>query len=118
MHNPQFTRPLPQVLRSIATELAELAALADHLECTLPTTDGAALDLSLAERFQVADLLTQRLVGLTSLFDTLAETAPADVALDVSQATDGLKLADQARRFRGAAPTPPAASGEVLLFGD
>jgi hypothetical protein len=117
MQHPQFTRPLTQVLRSAATELAELAALADHLECTLPTADGAAFDMGLAERFQVADLLTQRLVGLTSLFDALAEAAPADVALDVS-ATDTLKLADQARRFRGAAPTPPAAAGEFLLFGD
>jgi hypothetical protein len=118
MHDRQYTRPLAQVLRSVATELAELAALADHLECTLPAPDGAGLDLGLAERFQVADLLTQRLVGLTSLLDTLADTAPADVALDVGEATVGLKLADQARRFRGAAPTPPAASGEVLFFGD
>jgi hypothetical protein len=118
MHDRQYTRPLSQVLRSVATELAELAALADHLECTLPTSDGASLDLGLAERFQVADLLTQRLVGLTSLFDTLADTAPADVALDVSHATVGLKLADQARRFRGAPLTPPPASGEVLFFGD
>jgi len=117
MDDPQFTRPLAQVLRSAATELAELAALADHLECALPSAEGL-LDLGLAERFQAADLLTQRLSGLTLLFDALADAAPRDVALDVRGATDTLKLAEQARRFLGHAPTTAVASGEVLLFGD
>jgi hypothetical protein len=117
MSNTQVSRPLDQVLRAAATELAELAALADHLECTLPTSEGLVLDAELAERFQVADLLTQRLVGLTALFDALADNAPREVALDV-QAAHELKLTDQARRFTGQAPAAPASSGEVLLFGD
>jgi len=115
MYDAEITRPLAQVLRAAATELAELAAVADHLEGLTPAI---VRDASLAERWQLADLLTQRLAGLTSLFDALAASAPRDVALDVGGAVGALKLSEQARRFAGFAPVAAAASGEVLLFGD
>ena len=116
--SPPTTRSLTQVLRAAATELAELAAVADHLECLTPTT-GLTLDPGVAERFQFADLLTQRLAGLTWLFDSLACSAPEGVNLELGEALGGLTLSDQARRFGGASPFPPPpaeASGDVFLF--
>ena len=119
MNDAEINRPLAQVLRAAATELAELAAISDHLELLAPSL-GLVRDPALAERYQLADLLTQRLAGLTVLFDQLACGAPHDVALDIGAGLARLTLTAQARRFAGFAPAYEAASdpGDVLLFGD
>jgi hypothetical protein len=114
-------RSLEGALRATAVELAELASIADHLEFA-HTAYGRKLDDAMISRLQLADLLTQRLAGLTAFVAALAEDAPGGVALDVGAAIAGLTLADQVARLSGAAPAPPVAppppSGELLLFGE
>jgi hypothetical protein len=114
-------RTLERTLQTAAAELAELAAIADHLEFDAAVF-GRELDDALIERCQLADQLTQRLAGLTAFVAGLAERAPLDVVLDVSEGVAALKLADQAGRLTGAVgrsePCPAAVSGDVLLFGD
>jgi len=111
---------LDATLRAAAVELAELTAMADHLEFGA-TAFGRKLDEAMIARLQMADLLTQRLAGLTQFVSTLADAAPGDVRLDLRHALAGLTLADQAARLGGGplllrAPPPP--SGELMLFGE
>ena len=113
-------RTLERTLRTTAAELAELAAIADHLEFDA-SLFGRELDDALIERCQLADQLTQRLAGLAAFVAGLAEAAPLDVVLDVGEGVAGLKLADQAGRLAGAeSPADPAcaARGDVMLFDD
>jgi hypothetical protein len=116
-------RSLEDTLRAAAVELAELAAMADHLEFSA-SAFGRKLDEAMIGRLQMADLLAQRLAGVALFLATVADAAPGGVSLDLGEALAGLTLADQAARLAGAelpAPSalePPAASGELTLFGE
>ena len=110
-------RPLSATLRLAASEAAELAGLADHLEQVAHYSgDGGG---RLVEQRQLADLLTQRLCGLTTFLSALASQTPEGASVDLGGALASLRLAAQASRFAGDAPLPdPPASGDVLLFED
>jgi hypothetical protein len=121
MSNPDNLRPIAEALGVAAEELADLARLGDQLERILASmvahAGGASLEL-LAE-CQVADLFSQRLVGVSAFVTSLARAAPQGVMVDVLEAVNSLTLAEQAHRLSGRrfAEMQPA-GGDVAFFED
>jgi hypothetical protein len=113
-------RTLERTLAATAMELADLASIANELEHTTTGIDGRLDDLTIS-RLQMADVLTQRLAGLTVFVTALADSAPDGVSLDVGEAVLQLTLADQAARLCGAPPPRvwhEQDDGDLMLFGD
>ena len=96
-------RPIGEALDVAAVELGDLARLGDQLErilASLAAQAGLASPELLAE-CQVADLLSQRLVGVSAFVASLAKSAPREVMVDVLDAVRSLTLAEQAHRLSG-----------------
>jgi hypothetical protein len=115
-------QPIGDPLGIAAIELLDLARLADRLEGLLADLAGrcATADPNLLKECQIADLLSQRLVGVSAFLAALAAAAPRGAKVDVSDAVRGLALSDQARCLAALAPDAPcaAAAGELTLFED
>ncbi len=113
-------QPLAEPLGLAAVELLDLARLADRLEILVSdlVDRGGAPDPALLVECQIADLLSQRLVGLAAFLAALATAAPADAQVDVSEAVRGLALSDQARCLAALTPADPCIDGELMLFED
>jgi len=80
---------------------------------------GISAESHLAE-CQVADLLSQRLVGMGAFLTALAVAAPEEATVDVLHAVRDLTLAEQARWLAGptASKPRPHSSGDLTLFED
>lgn len=109
-------RPLAQSLDLVASEVSDLAQLADQLQALISRLAGGALDPLVLIEAQAVDLLSQRLEGLAAFVRALAEAAPPELAADVAQAVRALSLAEQARRLSGAAMA--SAADEAATFWD
>jgi hypothetical protein len=122
MTRPDTLQPIGDPLGVAAIELLDLARLADRLEVLVADLAGrrGTSDLALLMECQIADLLSQRLVGVSAFLAALAAAAPRDAKVDVADAVRGLALSDQARCL--AALTPDDArscgDGELTLFED
>ena len=103
MPAPENLRSIAEALDVAAVELGDLARLGDQLERILASlaaqADAASPEL-LAE-CQVADLLSQRLVGVAAFVGSLARAAPPAAMVDVMEAVRSLTLAEQAHRLSG-----------------
>lgn len=119
-------RPLSEPLRLAAEELAELAVMAEALQRTIVRVAkaGGTPDLQMMAELQAADLLSQRLAGMATFLNVIADSAPETAVADVDAAVLDLTLAEQARRLRGPrpadkyAPPEPEAHGEFQFFED
>ena len=97
---------LQTVLLAGASELADLATVADQL---------GAVGSSDVERWQALDRLSQHLAGLAVFLAELAGTVP-EVPLDVAGALAGLKTAALADRLAGRACHDDYDAGALELF--
>lgn len=113
------TRPLPQSLDLVAEEMAELVDLAERVQAVIARMARAAPpDVGALVDAQAADLMSQRLQGLTGFVRALADAERSENYADIERAVRALTLAEQARRLVGA---PPAVAGEPaaeLTFWD
>ena len=122
LHDGPTLRPLAEPLHLAAVELTELAALSDRLQHAIARMVAAhgVLDADVLTEAQAADLLSQRLTGLSAFLRAIAGAAPSGVTTDVHAAVMDLTLAEQARRLRGlppiAAAEEPPDSGDLFLF--
>jgi len=109
-------------LCAAAVELADLARLSGRVEMIVSDLVARADDPSpaLLAECQVADLLSQRLVGVAAFLSELAEAAPANAKVKVADAVRNITLAEQARRLSGRRliATPYIEDGELALFED
>ena len=119
----QALRPLREPLAYAALEIEDLARLAEGLQMAI--ADMASRDRHLTEQdlieAQAADQFSQRLAGLASYLNALAQAAPAEAEVDLEAAIAGLTLAAQALRLSGSpveSEHPHAGAGEFTLFGD
>jgi hypothetical protein len=69
---------------------------------------------------QAADLLWQRLDGLSAFMAALAEAAAGALPADLGDAFRRLRLSEQARRLAGGQPalSPSDPNGELTTFWD
>lgn len=113
-------QPVAEPLGVAAMELFDLARLADRLEVLVADLAGRSgpLDPALVMECQIADMLSQRLIGLAAFLAALATAAPQDARVDVSAAVRGLALSDQARCLAALTPAEARADGELTLFED
>ena len=113
-------QPVAEPLGVAAMELFDLARLADRLEILVAelASRGVSADPVLMMECQIADMLSQRLIGLGAFLAALATAVPADARVDVGVAVRGLALSDQARCLAALSPQDPATDGELTLFGD
>ena len=103
--------PLAQSLDLVAEDLAELVGFAERVQGVISHMAAAAprpRDAGLLMDAQAADLLSQRLVGLTAFVRALADAERSDDYAAVEAAVRDLTLAEQARRLAGGAPAPAA----------
>jgi len=114
-------RSMGEALGVAAIELGDLARLGDQLERVLAGLAARAGDASpeLLAECQVADLLSQRLVGVSAFVASLAQAAPQDSMVDVLDAVRSLTLAEQAHRLSGRrfSDMRPG-GGDVAFFED
>lgn len=102
---PAPPRPLAQSLDLVAEDLAELVGLGERVQGVLSRMAAAAprpRDANLLMDAQAADLLSQRLAGLTAFVSALADAERSDDYAAVEAAVRSLTLAEQARRLGGA----------------
>ena len=114
-------RPMSEALDVAAIELGDLARLGDQLEGVLARLARGAGDASpeLLAECQVADLLSQRLLGVAAFVASLAKAAPDSAMVDVLDAVRSLTLAEQAHRLSGRRFVDMHADvGDVALFED
>lgn len=120
MPDQSSLRPLAEPLAIAATELGDLARLADQLQHVLGRVALGfdAPDAQFVTDAQTADLLSQRLEGMAAFLRALSEAVPTDAVVDVEAAVAGLTLAEQARRLRGphATADEAPASGDLFMF--
>lgn len=114
--------PLARSLDLVAEDLAELVGLGERVQAVLSRMDAVAprqRDAGLLVDAQAADLLSQRLVGLTAFVRALADAERSADYAQVEAAVRALTLAEQCRRLAGAAsPAPPADAGGHPTFWD
>jgi hypothetical protein len=121
MQQSDARRPLAEALGLAAVELADLVRLADQLEIAIASLARrlCASDPRTIADCQVADLLAQRLAGVSGFLGGLSSNTPRDVCVDLTQAMTLLTLGEQARRFAGpSARAEPPAEGDAALFFD
>jgi hypothetical protein len=109
--NAATPRLLAQSLDLVAEDLAELVGLGERVQGVISRMAAAAprpRDAGLLMDAQAADLLSQRLAGLTAFVRALAEAEHRDDPAAVEAAVRTLTLAEQARRLAGGAPSPAA----------
>ena len=113
-------QPIGEPLGVAAMELLDLARLADRIETLIAdlVVRGGVSDPAVLVECQIADLLSQRLVGLAAFLAALAAAVPADARVDVAVAVRGLALSDQARCLAALAPGDVRVEGELTLFED
>jgi hypothetical protein len=115
-------RRLNEALGLVALELADLVRLADQLEMAIASLARrvCASDPQSIADCQVADLLAQRLAGVSGFLGGLADSTPQDVCVDLTRAMTLLTLGEQARRFAGPSAQADVASevGATLFFAD
>ena len=101
----------------VAEDLSELIGLGERLEAVIARMAAAAsgpFDPSLLVDAQAADLLSQRLAGLTAFVRALAAAERGADHAQVEAALSKLTLAEQSHRFKGRAANlthPPEACG-------
>ena len=114
--------PVREALEVAAVELTDLARLSGQIETIIANLVAHAGDVTpaLLSDCQVADLLSQRLVGVASFLAALAKSAPADAAVDVFDAVRAITLTEQASRLSGRCSSvePFLGDGELALFED
>jgi hypothetical protein len=107
-------QPLSGALGACADELAALASRCEALQSELaPALQGGAA----IEEAQSLDLLTQSLSAVSLYLAALSTALPQDWTVDPRPAAALVPLAELARRLTGGAFPPPAASGDLDLFG-
>jgi uncharacterized membrane protein len=97
---------LARSLDLVAEDLSELIGLGEHVEAVISRMAAAAsgpFDPSLLVDAQAADLLSQRLAGLTAFVRGLAAAERSADYAQVEAALSKLTLAEQSRRFKGRA---------------
>jgi hypothetical protein len=107
-------RPLGEALLAGAFEMAELASLADDVQAAIGAlcAGAAALTPGLMADCQAADLLSQRIAGMSRFLAVMALAAPDAAHVDVGPLAHKLTLADQAARLSGL-PEPDGDEGEA-----
>jgi hypothetical protein len=120
MSSGPLHRPLAASLDLVAEEIAELVALGERVQGVISRlAANAAPDARTLVDAQVADLLSQRLQGLTSFVRALADAERGELTADLEAAVRDLTLAEQARRLSGALPSAaPEAGAEAATFWD
>ena len=113
-------RSLDEALGRAAAELGDMAQTSERLQAVIaelmartgPKSVGLIADC------QLADLLSQRLVGLAVFVTALAAVAPQNVPIDALDALQDVTLSGQARRLLGlgAAAEADDQAGELALF--
>lgn len=113
-------RPLPESLDLVVEEMTEMVALAEHVQAVVARLAGTvSRDAGVLVDAQAADLLSQRLQGLTRFVRALADAERSADYAEVEAAVRALTLAEQARRLAGAAPAPAAEpAAELTTFWD
>jgi hypothetical protein len=102
-------RLLAQSLDLVAEDLAELVGLGERVQAVISRMAAAAprpRDAGLLMDAQAADLLSQRLVGLTAFVSALAQAERSNDDAAVEAAIRTLTLAEQAHRLAGGALSP------------
>ena len=98
------SRPLAASLDLVAEEIAELVSMGEGLQGVISRLAAAAPhDASALMDAQAADLLTQRLQGLTGFIRARANAERSSDFAQVEAAVSALTLAEQARRLSGGA---------------
>jgi hypothetical protein len=114
-------RPLAEVLGPVAEEIADLARMAERLQGVISRMAAAgAPDRALMVDAQAADLLSQRLDGLSAFMTALSAAAPDGLPADLGEALRRSRLSEQARRLAGDPAEPSAcdSNGELTTFWD
>jgi hypothetical protein len=115
-------RRLAEALDLAALELADLVRLAGQLEIAIAKLAARSRisDPETLADCQVADLLAQRLAGVSGFLSGLAADTPPDVRVDVTRAILTLTLGEQARRFSGPALGAAAVAevDDAVFFAD
>ena len=115
-------RSFDESLGQAVVELSDLARIADRLQSVVAQLagHGALAGEHLIGECQLADLLSQRLLGLAIFLTALAAAAPQGATIDVFDAVQDITLWEQARRLSGFAPHEAGAvgAGELALFQD
>ncbi len=99
-------RPLSSVLQAAAEELSTLAAVAD---------EAGAADISLVQRLQPLDRLSQTLAGLAGFLAALCPMLP-ECALNLDDLLDAVPVSRLADRLAGRVSGPDAPAGALELF--
>jgi hypothetical protein len=117
--------PVVETLSAVAGEVRALAQLGDRLQALISVAlvADSMTHVDHVREFQAIDLLAQRLHGVSSFIDALADGAPTEWTLDAAAAAAHITLSDLAKRLGGSAKasvTPaadPADMGDLELFG-
>lgn len=116
-------RPLAASLDLVAEDLAELVGLGERIQAVISRMAAAAprpRDVGLLVDAQAADLLSQRLAGLTAFVRALAAAEHGADDAQVEAAIDALTLAEQSRRFMRGGPAstsaPPDPGGHFTFW--
>ncbi len=111
--------PLRSILSAISDEFRELGRFADRFQLTLsPAIHRMALDQACHRDIQSLDLLSQRLIALSSYILEIVEILPEDLRLDSRQALASIPLSELQYRLKGAPvpENPEHVSGDLELF--
>jgi hypothetical protein len=111
--------PLAQSLDLVAEDLAELVGLGDRVQGVISRMAAAAprpRDAALLVDAQAADLLCQRLAGLTAFVRALADAERTAEPVQLAAAVRALTLAEQARRLAGAGAAPAEPVGHPTFW--
>ena len=101
MTHVQKSELVIEILKRLANELDESAALIDDLQALveLSARMGVAQDNDFVRSAQSIDILHQRLAGLSHFVSELAELTPSHWVVESHAAAKKLKLAKLAERF-------------------
>lgn len=114
-------QPLAQSLDLVADDLAELVGLGERVQGVISRMAATAprpRDTGLLMDAQAADLLSQRLMGLTAFVRALADAERSADHAEVEAAVRALTLAEQARRLAGAPSLAAPEQGGLPTFWD
>jgi hypothetical protein len=97
----KLAESLQDVLVRVAGEMCRIAETMEetHFVVTRLTWQHASKDPDYGAAMQKADLVAQELSGLAGFIQQLMEGLPHQVPVDATQARQGVKLSDLARRL-------------------
>ena len=114
--------PANRVFDRISRELDTLSHMAEMLQGDVNTLieQVPSPDISMLERFQALDLLTQATTDLSTFFTALSELTPDSHDLRLEEAAETLMLLDLARRLKSegieTVDTEASTSGDCDFF--